>query len=119
VSLGLKRGDVVSILADTIPKWLYADMGTMGAAASPTASTPPIRPSRSTTSERQPLALPVVENDEQLDKFLEVRERCRRSPKVFIFDMRADRFQRPQNMPTTFARAGTRLRRPHPGLWRS
>ena len=28
--LGLKRGDVVSILAETVPEWLYADMGTMG-----------------------------------------------------------------------------------------
>mgnify|MGYP003351411982 CR=1 FL=1 len=31
VSLGLKRGEVVSILAETVPEWLYADMGTMGA----------------------------------------------------------------------------------------
>src|SRR5438270_657668 len=31
VKLGLKRGDVVSVLSDTVPEWLYADMGTMGA----------------------------------------------------------------------------------------
>src|SRR3954465_5782766 len=31
ISLGLARGAVVSILAETIPEWLYADMGTMGA----------------------------------------------------------------------------------------
>ena len=30
-ALGLERGDVVSILAETVPEWLYADMGTMGA----------------------------------------------------------------------------------------
>src|SRR5919198_5964536 len=30
VSLGLQRGEVVSILAETTPEWLYADMGTMG-----------------------------------------------------------------------------------------
>ena len=31
IKLGLERGEVVSILAETIPEWLYADMGTMGA----------------------------------------------------------------------------------------
>ena len=31
VKLGLQRGEVVSILAETVPEWLYADMGTMGA----------------------------------------------------------------------------------------
>jgi len=31
VSLGLQRGEVVSILAETMPEWLYADRGVMGA----------------------------------------------------------------------------------------
>src|SRR5215470_15657273 len=30
VSLGLQRGEVVSVLAETMPEWLYADMGVMG-----------------------------------------------------------------------------------------
>src|SRR3974377_1347299 len=29
VSLGLQRGEVVSVLAETKPTWLYADMGIM------------------------------------------------------------------------------------------
>src|SRR5258708_2567002 len=29
VSLGLKPGDVVSVIADNCPEWLYADMGTL------------------------------------------------------------------------------------------
>ena len=60
VKLGLKRGDVVSILAETVPEWLYADMGTMGAGG----VTNGIYPTDSAKQvdyilERQPHALPV------------------------------------------------------------
>src|SRR5271166_3722879 len=29
-NLGLNRGDVVSIISENIPEWLYTDMGTLG-----------------------------------------------------------------------------------------
>ena len=84
------------------PEWLYADLGTHGAsAASPTASIRPTRPSRSSTSSTT--AAPrflFVENEEQLDKFLDVRERCPRPGQ----DLRLrhggpGRLQRPEVMP--------------------
>ena len=88
VSLGLKRGEVVSILAETVPEWLYADMGTMGAGGVtngiyPTDSAKQVDYILSDSRSR----FLFVENDEQLDKFLEVRERCPDLRKVIVFDM--------------------------------
>ena len=77
VKLGLKRGEVVSILAETVPEWLYADMGTMGAGGVtngiyPTDSAKQVDYILNDSRSR----FLFVENEEQLDKFLEVRERC-------------------------------------------
>src|SRR4030095_8893286 len=43
VALGLRPGDVVSIVADNRPEWLYTDLGTIsaGGAAAPDAHPPP------------------------------------------------------------------------------
>src|SRR5262249_11740275 len=75
--LGLKRGDVVSILAETVPEWLYADMGTMGAGGVsngiyPTDSAKQVDYILNDSRSR----FLFVENEEQLDKFIEVRGRC-------------------------------------------
>ncbi len=88
VKLGLKRGEVVSILADTVPEWLYADMGTMGAGGVsngiyPTDSAKQVDYILNDSRSR----FLFVENEEQLDKFIEVRERCPSIVKAFVFDM--------------------------------
>jgi long-chain acyl-CoA synthetase len=88
VSLGLKRGEVVSILAETVPEWLYADMGTMGAGGVsngiyPTDSAKQVDYILSDSRSR----FLFVEDDEQLDKFLEVRASCPDLRKVIVFDM--------------------------------
>ena len=88
VKLGLKRGDVVSILAETAPEWLYADMGTMGAGGVsngiyPTDSAKQVDYILNDSRSR----FLFVENEEQLDKWLEVRERCPAIVKVIVFDM--------------------------------
>src|SRR3954447_7517838 len=88
VKLGLKRGDVVSILAETVPEWLYADMGTMGAGGVtngiyPTDSAKQVDYILNDSRTR----FLFVENEEQLDKFLEVRERCPSIVQVVVFDM--------------------------------
>jgi long-chain acyl-CoA synthetase len=99
--LGLRRGDVVSILAETVPEWLYADMATMGAGGVvngiyPTDSAKQVDYILNDSRSR----FLFVENEEQLDKFLEVRERCPGIVKVFVFDMEglAD-FSDPMVMP--------------------
>src|SRR5688572_7797718 len=100
-SLGLQRGDVVSIMADTVPAWLYADMGTMGAGGVsngiyPTDSAKQVDYILNDSRSR----FLFVENEEQLDKFLEIRERCPTIAKVFVFDMEGlSDFKDPMVMP--------------------
>ncbi|MGH7002517.1 MAG: AMP-binding protein, partial [Alphaproteobacteria bacterium] len=75
-ALGLKPGEVAAILAETIPEWLWTDMGIVGLGAVSVGLYP--------TSSREQVEYIVndsgarflfVENEEQLDKVLERRER--------------------------------------------
>jgi long-chain acyl-CoA synthetase len=120
VSLGLSRGEVVSVLAETVPEWLYADMGTMGAGGVtngiyPTDSARQVEYILSDSASR----FLFVEDDEQLDKFLEVRERCATVDKVFVFDMEGlSDFSDPKVMPfDVLLEAGRAYDAAHPGLW--
>ena len=120
LKLGLARGEVVSVLAETVPEWLYADMGTMGAGG----VTNGIYPTDSAkqvdyilTDSRSRFLF--VEDDEQLDKFLEVRERCPMLAKVIVFDMEglAD-FRDGQVMPfDALLDMGRAHDDANPGLW--
>ncbi len=118
--LGLRRDEVVSIMAETVPEWLYADMGTMGAGGVsngiyPTDSAKQVDYVLNDSRSR----FLFVENDEQLDKFIGVRERCPRIAKVFVFDMEglAD-FSDPLVMPFDELLAlGRAHDAAHPGLW--
>src|SRR6476646_2368352 len=88
VRLGLQRGDVVSILAETVPEWLYADMGTACAGGVtngnyPTDSAKQVDYILNDSRSR----FLFVENEEQLDKWLEVRAHCPGIVKVVVFDM--------------------------------
>ena len=120
VSLGLQRGEVVSILAETVPEWLYADMGTMGAGGVtngiyPTDSARQVEYILSDSRSR----FLFVEDDEQLDKYLEVRDRCPTVDKVVVFDMEglAD-FSDPKVMSfDALLAAGRAYDAAHPGLW--
>ncbi len=85
--LGLKRGDVVSILSEDRKEWMYLDLGIqcMGGIASGVYTTDSssqleylLRDSGSTFL--------VVENDEQLDKFLEIADQASLIKKVIILD---------------------------------
>jgi long-chain acyl-CoA synthetase len=120
VSLGLGRGDVVSILAETIPEWLYADMGTMGAGgvANGIYPTDAAKQVEYILNDSRSCFL-FVENEEQLDKWLEVRERCPLVRKVFVFDMEGlSEFSDPQVMPFDELMAlGREHDAAHPGLW--
>ena len=101
VKLGLERGEVVSVLAETVPEWLYADMGTMGAGGVtngiyPTDSAKQVEYILTDSRSR----FLFVENDEQLDKFLDVRDALPDVAKVFVFDMEGlGDFSDPQVMP--------------------
>ena len=88
VSLGLKPGELVTILSDSIPEWLFADMGAMGVGAVsvgiyPTSSTDQV----SYILNDSGSAYLFVEDEEQLDKFLERRDQLPAIRKVIVFDM--------------------------------
>jgi long-chain acyl-CoA synthetase len=88
VSLGLQRGEAVSILAETKPTWLYADMGTMsvGGVSNGIYPTDAARQVEYILNDSRSRFL-FVENEEQLDKYLEVRDRCPHICKVIVFDV--------------------------------
>jgi long-chain acyl-CoA synthetase len=88
VALGLHPKDVVSIVADNCPEWLYTDLGTLSAGG--------VTNGIYTTDSARQVEYIVndsgtrfffAENEEQLDKILEVRARCRQLVKIVVFDM--------------------------------
>jgi len=87
IALGLKRGEPVQILSEDRREWLYCDMGIAAVGGIPSGVY--------TTDSAAQLAYLVedsgarflfVEDDEQLDKFLEARERMPGLEKVIVFD---------------------------------
>ncbi|MEM9278465.1 MAG: long-chain fatty acid--CoA ligase [Pseudomonadota bacterium] len=87
VKLGLERGDVISILAEDIKEWLYFDMASicMGAIPSGIYTTDASAQLAYLVNDSQSTFL-VLENDEQLDKYLEVREEMPTLKKVIVID---------------------------------
>jgi long-chain acyl-CoA synthetase len=85
---GFRPGDVASILSNTKPEWIYADMGILCAGGVSSGIYP-------TDAAKQVEYLLIdsaskvifVEDDEQLDKVLMVRARCPRLELIVIDDM--------------------------------
>src|SRR5262245_16809003 len=120
VSLGLQPGEVVSILAETKPTWLYVDMGVMGAGGVsngiyPTDAAKQVEYILNDSRSR----FLFVENEEQLDKYLEVRERCPQIRKVIVFDLEGlASFSDPQVLSLEELMAlGRNHDAANPGLW--
>ena len=86
-SLGLQRGDVVSILSEDNKEWMYFDMATlcMGAVSSGVYTTDSARQLSYLVNDSKTKFL-IVENEEQLDKFLEVEDQMPSLERVIILD---------------------------------
>ena len=86
-SLGLQRGDVVSILSEDNKEWIYFDLATqcMGGVMSGVYTTDSASQLAYLVNNSQSRFL-VVENDEQLDKFLSAREDMPGLEKVIVLD---------------------------------
>lgn len=86
-ALGLKRGDVVSILSEDNKEWMYIDMATlcMGAVSSGVYTTDSASQLAYLVNDSATRFL-IVENEEQLDKFLEVEGQMPTLEKVIILD---------------------------------
>ncbi len=86
-ALGLRRGDVVAILSEDSKEWMYCDMAAqcMGAVSSGVYTTDSARQLAYLVNDSQTRFL-FLENEEQLDKFLEVEAQMPSLEKVVIFD---------------------------------
>ncbi|MGI6851630.1 AMP-dependent synthetase/ligase [Mesorhizobium sp. 1B3] len=87
VALGLKRGEVVSILSEDNKEWIYADLGvqSVGGIVSGVYTTDSAAQLNYLVNDSDSRFL-FVENDEQLDKFLSVKDDMPGLVKVIVFD---------------------------------
>jgi len=119
-ALGLKRGDVCAIVSENNKEWLFSDMGILGTGG--------ITSGVYTTDSSKQLEYLVndsatrflfVENEEQLDKYLAVRQRTPSIEKAIVFDPEGlHEFQDKQVMMIEDLYAlGQDHLEAHPGLW--
>ncbi len=87
LALGLNRGDVCSIVSDNNKEWLFTDMGILcsGGVTSGVYTTDSSKQLEYLATDSKTRFL-FVENEEQLDKYLEVRENTPTIEKVIVFD---------------------------------
>jgi len=118
VALGLQPGEVASILSNTRKEWLFADLGALCAGL----VTSGIYPTDSVAQceylcDDSHTRVVFVEDDEQLDKILEIRDRLPALLKIVIFDLDGlGRFSDPQAMSLEALRnLGKEFDRAHPG----
>jgi long-chain acyl-CoA synthetase len=120
VRLGFEPGETVSILSNTNREWMYADMGALGAGG----VTSGIYPTDSASQVEYLLAdsrsvYVFVEDEEQLDKVLEARERLPALRRIVVFDMEGlQRFSDPMVISLEeLRRLGFEHHRTSHGLW--
>ncbi|MEA2874636.1 MAG: long-chain acyl-CoA synthetase, partial [Hyphomicrobiales bacterium] len=87
-ALGFAPGECASVLSNTNREWLYADMGILGAGGVSNGIYPTDAPAQVEylCADSATVYL-FVEDDEQLDKALEVRAALPQLRKIFVFDM--------------------------------
>jgi long-chain acyl-CoA synthetase len=122
VALGFEPGEVGSIQSNTNREWLYADLGILGAGGVSNG----IYPTDAAAQTEYLLSdsgsvFVFVEDEEQLDKVLEVRERLPKLRKIVVFDMEGLRdFDDQQVMSLDALRAlGADHHAKNPALWES
>ena len=87
VSLGLKRGEVVSILSENKKEWIYTDIATIcvGGMSTGIYTTDSAKQLDYLVSDSQSRFL-FIENDKQLDKYLKVKNQLDCISRVIVFD---------------------------------
>ncbi len=120
VALGFEPGEAASIQSNTNREWLFADLGILGAGGVSNG----VYPTDAAAQAEYLLAdsgsvYVFVEDEEQLDKILEVRERLPRLRRIIVFDMEGLRdFDDAQVMSLEALRAlGTDYDEKHEGVW--
>jgi long-chain acyl-CoA synthetase len=87
VALGLRHRDVVSIMADNCPEWLYTDLGTLsvGGVTNGIYTTDSARQVEYIVNDSGTRFF-FAADEEQLDKILAVRAGCPELVKIVVFD---------------------------------
>jgi long-chain acyl-CoA synthetase len=120
VALGFEPGECASVLSNTNREWLYADMGILGAGGVSNGVYPTDAPMQVEylCADSNTVYL-FAEDDEQLDKALEVRARLPNLRKIVVFDMDGLRdFNDPQVISLDALRViGREYDAAHPGVW--
>ncbi len=122
VRLGFAPGEAASILSNTNREWMFADMGVLCAGGVCSG----IYPTDSASQVEYLLAdsgsvYVFVEDEEQLDKVLAVRERLPELRKIIVFDMEGlQRYSDPMVMSLEeLRRLGFEHHRDHPDAWQA
>ena len=86
-ALGLKRGEVVSILSEDRKEWIYADLGVqcVGGIVSGIYTTDSAEQLAYLLEDSRSRFL-IVENEEQIEKFLAIRDRVPEVRKCIVLD---------------------------------
>ena len=119
-ALGYEPGEVVSILSNTNKEWMCADLGALGAAGVVNGIYPTDAASQVEYLLADSGSVHVfVEDDEQLDKVLEVRARLPKLRKIIVFDMEGlHELDDPQVLSLDKLRAlGAERHAAHPDEW--
>ncbi len=117
-ALGLEKGQVICVLSNNKPEWIYADLGCLCAGGVSAGVYPTDAPSQIEYLVNDSKSRIIfVENEEQLDKVLSVRENCHTLEKIVIFDMEGLRdFSDPMAIDfTTFLELGEDFDKKNPG----
>jgi len=120
VALGMQPGEVISVLANTRKEWLYADLGALGAGCVSNGVYPTDSPEQLQYLCADSVSCTLfVEDEEQLDKALEVRTRLPSLRTIVVFDTKGlDEFSDPDVLSLEALRElGRALAARDPGLW--
>ena len=121
-SLGLDKGDVVSIASEGIPEWLFTDLGVIcvGGISSGVYTTDSSSQVEYLVNDSK-TSFYFAENEEQLDKILEVRDNCPSLKKIIIYDLEGlHDFSDPQVISfSELVKLGEMIDKNHPDLFES
>jgi len=118
-ALGLRRGDVSSVLSENRPEWLFCDMGAQSIGAVGNGIYTTSAPNQVAYILRDSKSRNVfVEDEEQLDKLLAVRGQCPDLRHIVVFETEGLRgFSDPMVMNfAEFLERGTEHERAHPRM---
>ncbi len=120
VALGLEPGDRVAIISENNPEWLYSDMGILAVGGVTVGIYPTDSPNQvEYVLNHSGAKFYIAEDEEQLDKILEIRGNIPQLQKIVIMDMEGLRhFSDPMALPfAELMERGKQLDRKDPGLF--